>query len=388
MPVIRAAWGRTREAVVSAGSRANLLAPASWVGPTLGDLAVGRHNNLNLLRFVAASMVLFSHCYPLTGHIADEPLTVAVAFTDFGTLGVIIFFAISGFLIAQSVTRSPSMMAFIRSRALRLLPALALSTAFCVFVLGPIATELPQGAYWTHPQTWRYLFHTIVLDPQVDLPGVFRHNPYAAPAVNGSLWTIPLEVWCYAAIGGAALLGVVKRRWAFNLLIVAAMIGFARFEPFVRLHVPSGYAYTTPYLIAVFFFGAWCFLHRGLVPVSLPVAAMAAVAAIVLLKSPLAKYAFYGGVAYLSLVFAYNPRLRVDWFLRLGDYSYGIYVFAFPAQQFLVWWLKISAPMTLFVLALPTTLALAVISWHLVERPALALKRSGRRTGTDALAAH
>jgi peptidoglycan/LPS O-acetylase OafA/YrhL len=375
LPTIRAALGRARSALTAPGPFASLPALGDWLGPTLGDLAVGRDNNLNLLRFVAASMVLFSHCYPLTGHIADEPLTVAVAFTDTGTLGVIIFFAISGFLITQSVTRSRSMLAFIKSRALRLLPALALSTTFCVFIIGPIATELPQGAYWTNSQTWRYFFHTIVLDPQVALPGVFRHNPYAAPAVNGSLWTIPLEVWCYAVLGVAALMGIVKRRWAFNLAIVAGVICFVQFEALVRPHIPSGDAFTAPYLIAVFFFGAWCFLHRALVPVSLWIAATIAIIAILALNSPLAAYAFYGGVAYLALFLAYNPRLRVNSFLRLGDYSYGIYVFAFPVQQFLVGSLKISSSIALFALAFPVTLALAMVSWHLVERPALALKR-------------
>jgi peptidoglycan/LPS O-acetylase OafA/YrhL len=378
MRTIRAAWTRTRNALATPGAFTHVPALGNLLAPTLGDLAVGRDNNFNLLRFIAASMVLFSHCYPLTGHIADEPLTLAVTFTDFGTLGVIIFFAISGFLIAQSVTRSRSMLAFVKSRALRLLPALALSTAFCVFVIGPIATELPQGAYWIHPQTWRYLFHTIVLDPQVDLPGVFRHNPYPPPAVNGSLWTIPLEVWCYVAIALAALLGAVKRRWAFNLLIIAGVVCFVQFEAIIRRHVPSGDAFTAPYLIAVFFFAAWCFLYRKLVPASLWFAATIAIIATILLKSPLAMFAFYGGVAYLALFVAYNPKLRVEWFLRLGDYSYGIYVFAFPVQQFLVWWLKISSPMILFALAFPATLALAVISWHIVERPALALKGNAK----------
>lgn len=374
MPTIRAAWGLIREAVASPRPRVRAFSPADVLSPTLGDLAVGRENNLNLLRFVAASMVLFSHCYPLTGHIVDEPLMRVTGFTDFGTLGVIIFFAISGFLIAQSVTRSRSVLAFVKARALRLLPALALSTVFCVVVIGPIATDLARASYWSDPQTWRYLFHTIVLDPQVALPGVFGHNPYPPP-VNGSLWTIPLEVWCYCALGLVALLGIVKRRWVFSLLMIGSIVCFGQFETVIRQYVPTGNAFTTPYLIGVFFFGAWCFLHRTLVPVSLSLAAMITIIALVLLKSPLAKYAFYGGVAYLALVFAYNPKLRVDSFLKVGDYSYGIYVFAFPIQQFLVWGFRISDPWVLVATAFPATLALAMISWHLVEQPALSLKR-------------
>src|SRR5436190_5801196 len=73
---------------------------ARLAAPTLGDLATGRDNNLNLLRMVAASSVLFSHAYALSGHMLDEPLVVASGQrTDAATIGVVVFFAISGFLI-------------------------------------------------------------------------------------------------------------------------------------------------------------------------------------------------------------------------------------------------------------------------------------------------
>jgi peptidoglycan/LPS O-acetylase OafA/YrhL len=293
---------------------------------------------------------------------------------DLGLLGVTIFFAISGFLIAQSVTRSRSIFGFVKARALRILPALALSTLFCVLVIGPLATTLSQAAYWTNAQTWRYLFHTIVLDPQLSLPGVFEHNPYP-PAVNGSLWTIPIEVWCYAVLGAAALVGLCRSRWKFNMVAIAALIAFANYETLFRQQIPSGDAWSIPYLVGVFFFGAWCFLHRMFLPASLWAAGAVALVAIAFLVSPLSSYALFGAVTYLTLTVAYNPRLRVGWFLKLGDYSYGIYVFAFPVQQFLVWRFGISDPLILLVLAFPATLTLAIFSWHAVERPALAFKR-------------
>jgi len=307
-------------------------------------------------------MVLFSHSYPLSGHATGEPLTVLSAgaggSTDIATIGVTIFFAISGFLIAQSVTRSRSLVSFVKSRALRLLPALALSTAFCVFVLGPIATNESTGAYFANPQTWRYLLHTIALDPQNELPGLFLSNVYPA-AVNGSLWTIPVEVWCYATIGIAALVGLLGRRLAFSLVVVAAAIFFRLLDPTVRLLLPSGTVFTTPYLVGTFLFGALCFLFREAVPVSLPAAAAVALLASAGFIASGSVYAYYGGIGYLALCFAYNPNLQVGWFLRLGDYSYGIYVFAYPVQQFIVWLLGISSPIALFALAMPVTLLLA-----------------------------
>jgi Predicted acyltransferases len=375
MTAFRAAWGRARHVWTPRAATVRIPALGNWFGPTLGDLTVGRANNFNLLRLIAASMVLLFHCFALTGHkISELPVPTAIGFMDLGLLGVVVFFAISGFLIAQSVTRSRSIFSFVTGRALRILPALALSTLFCVVFIGPMATSLPQGEYWTDARTWRYLFHTVVLDPQVRLPGVFEHNPYP-PAVNGSLWTIPIEVWCYGVLAAAALVGLCRSRWQFNIVAIATFITFANYELFFRQQIPSGTAWSTVYLVGVFFFGAWCFLHREFLPASLLAAGAVVVLAIALLDTPLSTYALFGAVTYLTLIVAHSARLRVDWFLKLGDYSYGLYVFAFPVQQFLVSQFGINEPITLFTLAFPATLVLAIFSWHIVERPALSFRR-------------
>src|SRR4051812_34094651 len=98
----------------------------TWLkGSTFGDIAPGRDNNLNALRMVAASSVMFSHSYVLTGHMFEEPLAVASAHrTDTGTIGVVVFFAISGFLIAQSLSRR-SLGPYALARVLRIVPGLA-----------------------------------------------------------------------------------------------------------------------------------------------------------------------------------------------------------------------------------------------------------------------
>ena len=124
---------------------------ARFRAPTFADVATGRDNNLNLLRMLAASSVLFSHSYALTGHMLQEPLVVASGQrTDAATIGVIVFFAISGFLIAQSLARTPSLYAYTIARGLRILPGLMLAKLFCVLVLGWYATSLASAAYWTH----------------------------------------------------------------------------------------------------------------------------------------------------------------------------------------------------------------------------------------------
>lgn len=64
--------------------------------PRIGDLDRGRWNNLDLLRFVAASLVVVSHSYALSGRLADEPLGRTLGFLDLGSVAVAMFFAISG----------------------------------------------------------------------------------------------------------------------------------------------------------------------------------------------------------------------------------------------------------------------------------------------------
>ena len=74
---------------------------------------------------------------------------------------------------------------------------------------------------------------------------------------------------------------------------------------------------------------------------------------------------FYLGFAQWRPLLAYN---------RLGDYSYGTYIYAWPTAQIIVALLKDCGPLLLISLSLPLTLLLAALSWHLVEVKALSRK--------------
>ena len=148
---------------------------------TFGDLATGRDNNLDLLRMAAATSVVFSHSYALTGRALAEPIVVASdARTDAATIGVTMFFAISGFLIAQSLARRRSLYAFAIARGLRIVPGLVFAKLVCVFAIGWYATMLATADYFGHPQTWRFAAVTPFFGVPPYLPGVFAANPYPA----------------------------------------------------------------------------------------------------------------------------------------------------------------------------------------------------------------
>jgi peptidoglycan/LPS O-acetylase OafA/YrhL len=80
------------------------------------------------------------------------------------------------------------------------------------------------------------------------------------------------------------------------------------------------------------------------------------------------------------LCLTYLPRGTILQYNRLGDYSYGIYIYAFPVQQSLMHAWPRSTPIDMFWEAMAVTVILAVLSWHFVEKPALALARPGRKS--------
>lgn len=340
---------------------------------TLADAAPGRDNNYTLIRFIAALCVLVSHAFPITGGPgAVDPLGAATGLS-LGTAAVYVFFGISGFLIAQSYARTASPGAWVLARGLRIFPALAVVLVLTVLVLGPVVTTLPSATYAQAPETWSYLPRNLSLAQlQYELPGVFTGNPYG-PAINGSLWTLIHEVACYAALLAAGLLGALRQR-RLGLLIA----GYAAFYAGLPLAAQAvdlpGKLLAFRDLSLPFVFGVLLFLWRDRVPLSWPVGVALAVLAWLGWGSLIGPALFAVALVYGVLLIAYRVDGPIRAFNRLGDYSYGIYIYAFPMQQLAVHLWPGHGALTNVALAAPATLVFAILSWHLIERPALASK--------------
>ena len=124
--------------------------------------------------------------------------------------------------------------------------------------------------------------------------------------------------------------------------------------------------------------GASLHLLRDRVPLSGSACAIAAAALVAVLRwQGYALVAYPLLLSYVVLWLALVPAGVLRRYNRLGDYSYGFYLWQFPIQQ----WVVLTHPgitqVSLLLGSLPAALALAVASWHLVERPALALKERG-----------
>ena len=343
----------------------------------LAALAAGRENNFQLLRFVAATAVIAFHCYALTNRWTDEPLWRIAPEFNLSVLGVSAFFVASGFLVTQSWLRRASISAFAAARVLRIYPALIAATVLTVLLAGA-TSALPWRDFLDDPQVGSYAWRTaLTWDFVAALPGAYVANPFPH-AVNGSLWTLPLEVRLYVGVLVAGAFGLLARRKAWLAVVLMLCTLF--------LVAPQWFPLTpnvavTRQLALLFGIGSVAYVWREHIPVS-AVGLLLAVMLIAIDPLGLGRGALFPILfAYAVLVLAYHPGLYWRGFNRIGDYSYGLYIFSFPVQQSLIARFGgplAESPAALFAASFPLTLTLAALSWHAIERPALALKATVR----------
>lgn len=340
-----------------------------------------RSSTLNLVRLVAAYAVLFSHSFALLG----LPQPQVAPGVDLGVFAVLVFFVISGYLVWISWERASSPASYAANRFLRIYPALAVNVLVTAIVLGPMLTTLSFDRYFGGAHFWQFLIDN--LKPwgfYLHLPGVFESNPFPR-TVNGSLWTISYEILMYAIVFGVGLLGAARKpalAWAVFALFAAMHVLLAIEGRWATLGIRGeanymGFRFDYLGLLAPFFWsGALYAIHRHRIRLRGWIAALAAAAMLAASTSSAFVPVAWVALPYLVLYVGFAPPLQRMPESR-NDYSYGVYLYAWPVQQVVVSF-GMSPDQWALSLALTTvlTFALAMLSWHFVEARALALKKT------------
>lgn len=162
------------------------------------------------LRLILALGIVGFHSFTTTHDVAADHLLWQSLWSAPLRLILPMFFALSGFLVAASLSRSASLADFLIRRAIRIVPALLAEILLSALLLGALLTSFPLHLYFTDRAFFTY-FLNVLGDVHFSLPGVFLHNPRSA-LVNGSLWTIPYEGLCYLALMIFALAGAMRHR--------------------------------------------------------------------------------------------------------------------------------------------------------------------------------
>ncbi|MGW5559672.1 acyltransferase family protein [Micromonospora sp. NPDC003944] len=368
--------------------------------PVLADRFDARANSIGLLRMALAFAVLVAHSWPLALGRPMLGFSETMRQADVGRLAVYGFFVLSGFLITSSALRF-SPLRYLWHRALRILPALWVCLLVTALVVAPAIAYYERGTldgFWGHPQgPLQYLRSNWLLAmDQWTISGVLRDVPYGRAMelggpVNGSLWTLRYEVVCYvllAALAGTAVLARARGAVVLLLLGVYGVVveDFVRGDGFVVLPAKHGVLGPYPivgifekqlliYLTFAFLLGAVAKLYAHLLPMTGWLAALAAVGVAVTARFG----GFYVvGVPLLAFLLLYLAVGLPRWLHPVGrkrDYSYGVYIYAFPVQQVVALLIGVRYGfVTYLAVSSAGTLVLAALSWHLVERPAMSLK--------------
>ena len=345
------------------------------------SVACAIRNGFDILRLFAAALVIFGHAYPLTGQASPGFLG-----NDVQTIAVKIFFVTSGFLITQSWMSDPSALRFAIRRALRIMPALVVVVLLSVLVLGPALSRFSLPSYFLDPATRQYLWN-VALYPIYNLPGVFESNTYPI-AVNGSLWTLPVEVSMYVMLPFVLGRNVGSSRLAlpvFAILFIALGLAVVRISRPAQPPVFYGTNIVDLLEVAAYFQIGAVYAAFGLERYSRPLLSICllVLAGLLIHRFVLAECALMLLLPFATISVGTQAFEFARVLLGRNDFSYGLYLYGFPVQQTLM---NLSQdrllPLQNFALALPLALGLAALSWHLVERRALSIKPARRGLST------
>jgi peptidoglycan/LPS O-acetylase OafA/YrhL len=333
----------------------------------------GRTSGFDVLRISLAVAVLGWHSVLTSYGPSFEKEIWNGPFRGLVCLILPTFFALSGFLVAGSLFRTKSLLEFAALRGIRIFPALFVEITLSALILGPLLTTCDLAAYFSDRKFWTYLLNMFGWI-HYRLPGLFLENP-KPEIVNISLWTVPYELECYIGLLALAFLSLIRKPKLFLAFVVALNILLPLYDyyagaGFERMTRPPGRL-----LVICFLAGVSLYLLRDRIRLNAGFFVAALVVSLFLVGRRDAIYLAPFPVAYVTIYFGLLELPRIPILMR-GDYSYGIYLYAFPMQQtfaflfpaHLHWWLNVA-------FALAMSLLCAMFSWAFIEKPILLRKR-------------
>ncbi len=344
----------------------------------VGTLASRKMNNLNWLRLLFAFFVLVVHSYDLTGNTDNFLSRAGIPLSAIGVSG---FFAISGYLIYKSMLRSKSVASYFKNRLLRLYPALIVCLVLTVVVVWAVYQGSTRS-YIDNLSVWSYVPRNLsLIFLQYNIAGVFELNKYPGP-INGSLWTLIYEFMMYVGVG-ILMLFTHKRSYAikirrFILVSVSAFMALGWFAFYSSsLPVITDFLITAKILElgSTFLIGALV-AEFSLERYFLKGVTFIAAICLLVLSIKIGEYERYAPITMVVISLwvglkTWQPLVSIS--ERLGDISYGLYIYSFPVQQVLLYEFNLG-PIKLLALSSVITALLSYLSWHIVESKFLKLK--------------
>lgn len=326
-------------------------------------------NNLDLLRLILATSVIFLHLKHLSGSAELNSL--------FGTIdwlssrAVPAFFIVSGFLIFMSFDKNTNLKSYAMARILRLYPAFLVLIFVCV-VVGFINAA---GRPYFSVGALKYIFYnSLFLNfMQPTLPYLFSNNEINV--VNGALWTLKIEVMFYVLVPFLYFFFKTYNRLLLLSLLFLSSLAYIYLIQIVEngfgISLPPALQNQLPAFMHYFTFGIAMYLYFNF---------FVKYAYILLVVSFILVYLGIGYIepvliGLLILILFIKTKTLIS-FRKFGDISYGVYIFHFPIIQIIASQIGFDKnPIVMSVLVLVVTFVLSFLSWHLLEKRMIGLKK-------------
>lgn len=330
----------------------------------LGNIT-SRNNNLNFIRLLSAFMVIVSHSFPICygENSGDFIYNLTNGKLDIGGIAVGVFFVSGGYLIAGSAERKKTAGKFFSARVKRIFPSLIVLILLWVFILGPLLSTLSLRKYFSNVNTYKYLLNMLLI-PVHSLPGVFENNIYKN-VVNGALWTLPVEFFCYVLCFLAYKLNLFRQKPYITAAFWGGLVAIFAFYVFrnnlfvIRIIRPLVLYYIG---IGFYIFRDKIKIHRGF-----GVFAILGFVLLILMNCPMVGMLLF--FPYMIYFLAFGVSGKLSGFGMKHEISYGVYLWGWPIQQivssfggcFSVWFINVAVTLIIVII-------LAVINNIFVEQ--------------------
>ena len=334
----------------------------------LSEKINGTSTNINLIRFIAAIFVIFSHSFYVSASQEDPFSNYCNGQANFGGFAVAIFFFLSGFYVTKSLYRKNDLKEYLYKRCIRIFPQLWIVVLLSVFVLGPIFTTCSLSEYFTNGSTYLYLLNGVLL-PIHNLPGVFGNNVYDA-TINGPLWTMPVEFSAYLAMAVVLIMSKYilkneKLQKVFHIMCVCVLLAaFVVLDVFIK----NDFLITVVRPLIIFFVGVLYCDYADKIKLNIPGAFLMIFFTGISCKIGLLNYALIICLPYILVTLTLGTK-QVKINSKILVISYEMYLFGWPVQQIVVHYFGGTMnPYLNCLITLPIDIALAFVLYIFVEK--------------------
>ena len=340
------------------------------------NVHIRKANNFDIIRILFAWLVIVSHSYILLGTKGCDPLCeLTNHYINLSYFGVKGFITISGFLIFKSLERSPNVLDYLWKRILRIYPGLLLVLFLSVGMAYLIYQ--PHQPFFKFPkEATNYILNNLTLyHNQWRIHGVFDNN--ANTAINGSLWTMGFEFFFYLVL--LLLFPFRQFKWVIIPLLIITILGLLYGNLFyIESLKHVNFKLRVDFIVELgFFFMIGSFFSAidwNSIPYRTFLAIIALFASIAIIYLKLNPIWLGFSWPYLVLYIGQGSSKFADWIHHhIEDPSYGIYLYAFPVQQLIIYFIQPSVMVLLWSSTI-ISFTLGIASWKWVEKKMLKYK--------------